>query len=128
MLDAGLRHPMRVALALITTMVSLAGIYGLLGVHFVAVFQVLIYVGAVMVFMVYVIMLLDVREATGRPALLELLLPGVLGFAAAGGHARRQRRGADRPAPAAATGDAAYGITQPFSVDVPAASTGCISS
>ncbi len=56
------RHPMRVALALISTMLSLAGIYALLGVHVVAVFQVLIYVGAVMVFMVYVIMLLDVRD------------------------------------------------------------------
>ena len=37
------------------------------GVHVIAVFQVLIYVGAVMVFMVYVIMLLDVRD----PAFLE---------------------------------------------------------
>ena len=57
-----LRHPMRVALALIATMLSLAGVYALLGVHVIAVFQVLIYVGAVMVFMVYVIMLLDVRD------------------------------------------------------------------
>ena len=58
------RHPMRVALALISCMLSLAGIYAMLGVHVVAVFQVLIYVGAVMVFMVYVIMLLDVRDAS----------------------------------------------------------------
>ena len=36
------RHPMRVALALIICMVSLAGIYALLGVHAIAVFQVLI--------------------------------------------------------------------------------------
>ena len=57
-----LRHPMQVAMALISTMVFLGGIYGLLGVHFIAAFQVLIYVSAVMVFMVYVIMLLDVRD------------------------------------------------------------------
>ena len=57
-----LRHPMRVALALTTTMISLGGIYGLLGVHVIAVFQILIYVGAVMVFMVYAIMLLEVRD------------------------------------------------------------------
>jgi NADH-quinone oxidoreductase subunit J len=57
-----LRQPMRVAMALISTMVFLGGIYGLLGVHFIAAFQVLIYVGAVMVFMVYVIMLLEVRD------------------------------------------------------------------
>ena len=37
-----LRHPMQVAMALISTMVFLAGIYGLLGVHFIAAFQVLI--------------------------------------------------------------------------------------
>jgi NADH-quinone oxidoreductase subunit J len=61
------RHPMRVALALISSMLSLAGIYAILGVHVIAVFQVLIYVGAVMVFMVYVIMLLDVRD----PSFLE---------------------------------------------------------
>jgi NADH-quinone oxidoreductase subunit J len=57
------RQPMRVALALIHTMLCLGAIYGLLGVHFVAAFQVLIYVGAVMVFMVYTIMLLDLRGA-----------------------------------------------------------------
>jgi NADH-quinone oxidoreductase subunit J len=74
-----LEQPMRVAMALITTMVCLGAIYGLLGVHFVAAFQVLIYVGAVMVFMVYVIMLLEVREAA-RTRYSQLLLPGVIGF------------------------------------------------
>ena len=39
----------------------------------------LIYVGAVMVFMVYVIMLLDVRDATLRP-LLEAARPGRRGL------------------------------------------------
>jgi NADH-quinone oxidoreductase subunit J len=73
-----LREPMRVAMALITTMVSLAAIYGILGVHFIAAFQVLIYVGAVMVFMVYVIMLLEVREAPGNQRYSRLLLPGVV--------------------------------------------------
>jgi len=74
-----LRQPMRVALALISTMVFLGGIYGLLGVHFIAAFQVLIYVGAVMVFMVYVIMLLEVREHEGV-RYSKLLLPGIAGF------------------------------------------------
>ena len=80
MLMLVLREPMRVALALITTMVSLGAIYGLLGVHFIAAFQVLIYVGAVMVFMVYVIMLLEVREASGNRRYSRLLVPGVLAF------------------------------------------------
>jgi NADH-quinone oxidoreductase subunit J len=73
-----LRHPMRVALALIATMLSLAGIYALLGVHVIAVFQVLIYVGAVMVFMVYAIMLLDVRDRSFTRRYSKLLLPGIV--------------------------------------------------
>ncbi|HSC62974.1 MAG TPA: NADH-quinone oxidoreductase subunit J [Caldimonas sp.] len=74
-----LREPMRVAIALITTMMLLGAIYGLLGVHFIAAFQVLIYVGAVMVFMVYAIMLLEMREATTR-RYSRLLVPGVAGL------------------------------------------------
>jgi NADH-quinone oxidoreductase subunit J len=75
-----LRQPMRVATALISTMVFLGGIYGLLGVHFIAAFQVLIYVGAVMVFMVYVIMLLDPRDPAIQSRFSTLLVPGVIGF------------------------------------------------
>ena len=75
------RHPMRVALALITTMLSLAAIYAMLGVHVIAVFQVLIYVGAVMVFMVYAIMLLDVRDASFVKRYSAWLWPGLAGFA-----------------------------------------------
>ena len=75
-----LREPMRVAMALVSTMVFLGGIYGLVGVHFIAAFQVLIYVGAVMVFMVYVIMLLEAKEA-GQPAYSRYLVPGLIGFA-----------------------------------------------
>jgi NADH-quinone oxidoreductase subunit J len=74
-----LRHPMQVAMALISTMVFLGGVYGLVGVHFIAAFQVLIYVGAVMVFMVYVIMLLDVRDASFRQRFSHLLIPGIVG-------------------------------------------------
>jgi NADH-quinone oxidoreductase subunit J len=74
-----LRQPMRVALALISTMVFLGGIYGLLGVHFIAAFQVLIYVSAVMVFMVYVIMLLDARDPAYTRRFSRMLVPGVVG-------------------------------------------------
>lgn len=75
-----LRHPMRVALALVVTMLSLAGVYAMLGAHAIAVFQVLIYVGAVMVFMVYVIMLLDMRDPSSASRFSWLLVPGVVGF------------------------------------------------
>ncbi len=72
------RHPMRVALGLISTMLALACLYALLGVHVIAVFQVLIYVGAVMVFMVFVIMLLDTRDPSFVARYSRLLLPGAL--------------------------------------------------
>lgn len=75
-----LREPMRVAMALITTMGALGAIYGLLGVHFIAAFQVLIYVGAVMVFMVYVIMLLEVRETIARARFSRMLVPAIVAF------------------------------------------------
>jgi NADH-quinone oxidoreductase subunit J len=74
-----LRHPMQVAMALISTMVFLGAIYGILGVHFIAAFQVLIYVSAVMVFMVYVIMLLDVRDRSFTRRFSTLLVPGAIG-------------------------------------------------
>ncbi|MCU0805011.1 MAG: NADH-quinone oxidoreductase subunit J [Burkholderiales bacterium] len=72
-----LPQPMRVALALISTMVFLGGVYGLLGVHFIAAFQVLVYVGAVMVFMVYAIMLLDVRDSAYKRTYSKLVMPGI---------------------------------------------------
>ena len=72
-----LRHPMRVALALTATMLSLAGVYALLGVHVIAIFQVLIYVGAIMVFMIYAIMLLDVRDRSYTRRFSRLLVPGL---------------------------------------------------
>ena len=106
------RHPMRVALALVACMLSLAGIYALLGVHVIAVFQVLIYVGAVMVFMVYVIMLIDVRDSAFVRRFSWLLAPGIAGFAAlAAVLCYALWRG--EPATGNAT-DAAYGV-QPFS-------------
>jgi NADH-quinone oxidoreductase subunit J len=109
-----LREPMRVALALITTMVSLGAIYGLLGVHFIAAFQVLIYVGAVMVFMVYVIMLLEVREAPGSQRYSKWVVPGgaaavaLLGtLIAIGASATRDVR-----APATNEGGRSFGLSE----------------
>jgi NADH-quinone oxidoreductase subunit J len=73
-----LRQPMRAALALVAHMICLAAIYACLGVHVIALFQVLIYVGAVMVFMVYTIMLLDDRDIAYRQRFSGTLVPGVL--------------------------------------------------
>jgi len=78
-----LRQPMRAALALIAHMTSLAAIFACLAVHVVALFQLLIYVGAVMVFMIYTIMLLDdrdpsYRERFSRPAVAALVVAGAV--------------------------------------------------
>jgi len=73
-----LRQPMRAALALIAHMVSLAAIFACLEVHVVALFQILIYVGAVMVFMVYAIMLLDDRDASYAHVFSRLSVPAVI--------------------------------------------------
>ncbi len=72
-----LRQPMRAALALVAHMISLAGIYACLEVHVIALFQVLIYVGAVMVFMVYTIMLLDDRDSAYRELYSRATKPAV---------------------------------------------------
>ena len=108
LLMLALRHPMRVALALVATMLSLAGVYALLGVHVIAIFQVLIYVGAVMVFMVYVIMLLEVREP-GAARYSKLLVPGVAGLVVLLGTIVISVW-SPRPAPTVTIGKTAYGI------------------
>ena len=53
------RNPVHSALALITCMLSLAGIYVLLEAYFVGAVQVLVYAGAIMVLFIFVIMLLN---------------------------------------------------------------------
>jgi NADH-quinone oxidoreductase subunit J len=57
----GQRNPTYSALALIVTLGSLSGIFGLLGSPFVAVLQVVVYAGAIMVLFLFVIMLLNVK-------------------------------------------------------------------
>ena len=55
-----LRNPIYCALALVGTFFALSGLYLLLQAEFVAVVQVIIYAGAIMVLFLFVIMLLDV--------------------------------------------------------------------
>lgn len=55
------RHPIRGAMGLLGAMLSLAGMYAILNAHAIAVFQVIIYAGAIMVLVTYIIMLLDLR-------------------------------------------------------------------
>jgi NADH-quinone oxidoreductase subunit J len=59
-------HPIHSALSLILVMVSLAGLYLLMGAEFIAAVQIIVYGGAVMVLFIFVIMLLNagVEERT----------------------------------------------------------------
>ena len=55
------RNPVTSALFLIGNLFSVACLYALLGAHFVAAIQVLVYAGAIMVLFLFVIMLLNLR-------------------------------------------------------------------
>jgi NADH-quinone oxidoreductase subunit J len=56
------RHPIHSALSLILVMVTLAGLYLLMGAEFVAAVQIIVYGGAIMVLFIFVIMLLNAGE------------------------------------------------------------------
>jgi NADH-quinone oxidoreductase subunit J len=56
------KHPIHSALSLIVVMGSLALLYLLLGAEFVAVIQIIVYAGAIMVLFVFTIMLLNAGE------------------------------------------------------------------
>lgn len=58
------RHPIYSALSLVVTFFAQAGLFVLLGAHFVAAAQVIVYAGAIMVLFLFVIMLLNL----GTPA------------------------------------------------------------
>ena len=77
----GSRHPINGAMSLIGTMVALAGIYSIIGSPFMATLQVLVYAGAIMMLVVFVIMVLNSAKdhATPRLDLLGVasLLPAV---------------------------------------------------
>lgn len=54
-------HPLSATLSLVVTLIALAGIYALLMADFLFVIQILVYAGAIMALMVFVIMLLNVK-------------------------------------------------------------------
>lgn len=56
------RNPIAAAILLVLTFFSLAAIYAILGAVFLATMQVLVYAGAIMVLVVFVLMLLSLRQ------------------------------------------------------------------
>ncbi len=76
------RNPVTSALFLVTTMISISGLFVLLGAYFLAAVQILVYAGAVMVLFLFVIMLLDLREVARRKLNLVSLAMGIMAVGA----------------------------------------------
>lgn len=57
------KHPINAGMSLILTFLSVSGLYGLLDAHFLAFIQIIVYVGAIMILIVYTIMLMDLRDS-----------------------------------------------------------------
>lgn len=62
----GFRNPLSSAFSLIVHLLAIAGLYALLGAHFLAVSQVVVYAGAIMVLVLFVLMLLNLKSESGR--------------------------------------------------------------
>lgn len=69
------RNPLYSAISLVGVFVSLACLYLTLQAPFIAAIQVIVYAGAIMVLVVFVIMLLNVEEEVRRPLRLTYLIP-----------------------------------------------------
>jgi len=75
------KHPVHAIVYLVTSFFSLATIFFLLAAPLIAMFEVIIYAGAVMVLFMFVIMMLDLGrpDQAMRPGLRRWLLPCILG-------------------------------------------------
>jgi len=58
------RNPVTAVMSLVATFFGLAAIYAMLSAHFLAVLQVLVYAGAIMVLFIFVVMILNREEST----------------------------------------------------------------
>jgi len=75
------RNPLYSAISLIGVFISLACLYVMLAAPFIAAVQVIVYAGAIMVLVVFVIMLLNVEEEEHRRARLKFLVPAAVALA-----------------------------------------------
>src|SRR5215213_11823965 len=69
------RNPLYSAISLVGVFISLAALYLMLAAPFIAAVQVIVYAGAIMVLVVFVIMLLNVEEESRRRMRLKFLIP-----------------------------------------------------
>lgn len=78
------RHPLNGAMALVGTMVSLSGIYALLQSPFLATLQILVYAGAIMMLLIFVIMVLNCAKDSSTPRMDGIAAAAILPAAAFG--------------------------------------------
>jgi len=76
------RNPLYSAISLIGVFIALASIYVTLAAPFIAAVQVIVYAGAIMVLVIFVIMLLNVEQEEPRRRRLRFLVPAAIGMAA----------------------------------------------
>src|SRR6266550_8149872 len=75
-------NPLYSAISLIGVFIALASLYVTLAAPFIAAVQVIVYAGAIMVLVIFVIMLLNVEHEEPRRKRLRFLLPAAIGMAA----------------------------------------------
>ena len=75
------RNPVHSAIYLVLTFLSVAGVYVLLQAEFVAAVQVLVYAGGIMVLFLFVIMLVNLKDAIGARVRLHATVSGTIGLA-----------------------------------------------
>jgi NADH-quinone oxidoreductase subunit J len=76
------RNPLYSAISLIGVFISLASLYVMLSAPFIAAVQVIVYAGAIMVLVIFVIMLLNVEDLEPRHSRMKWLVPAAIGMAA----------------------------------------------
>jgi len=70
------KHPINGAMGLLASMLALAGMYAILQAHSIAVFQIIIYAGAIMVLIIYFLMLLDIKSEVYLQSYAKLVWTG----------------------------------------------------
>jgi NADH-quinone oxidoreductase subunit J len=101
------RSPIISALALVFNLVAIAGFYLLLNAQFLALLQVIVYAGAIMVLILFVIMLLSIAEEQGlhRSGTIQTVMAPLIALGCAVAMGFAVYRGSEGPAYVASSAD-----------------------